>query len=170
MVAFAHTIKDITELKEAHNVLKKVNELLESEIEKRMAELKAANKQLLKEIDNRNRSESALKVSEALLQKQKSILEKKNIALKEIINQIESEKGKIKEEIKQNIDFLVKPVVDKLEIEKRNTQTVHLLRHHLEKMTSSFGKSITDRKFHLSSREIHICGMIKSGLPSKDIA
>ena len=53
-------------------------------------------------ITQRKKAESALKESEAMLRDQKLELEQKNIALREIIAQIEIEKRKIKDDITTN--------------------------------------------------------------------
>jgi len=45
-----------------------------------------------------------------------------------------------------------------------------LLEENLRELTSSFGASLTRRSLSLTPRETDICGMIRNGLSSKEIA
>ena len=47
---------------------------------------------------------------------------------------------------------------------------IDLLQHHLKELTSSLGRKLTKESLQLTPREIEICGMIKGGLTSKEIA
>ncbi len=154
----------------AEEELKKYREHLEEMVEERTAEIKAANERLKREIVERKNVESALLESEAKLQKQKSILEQKNIALREVIAQIEVEKRRIKEDIENNINIVVSPILEKLKIEKDTPKYVNLIQHHLKELTSSFGNKITKKSLKLTPREIEVCNMVKGGLTSKDIS
>ncbi len=116
------------------------------------------------------KGQDALAKSESKLQKQKSALEQKNIALREILAQIEIEKIRIKDDIETNANILIFPILEKLEIETANLKYINLLRHHLERITSSFGSKVTKRSAKLSPREIEVCSIIKEGARSKDIS
>ena len=150
--------------------LKRYREHLEERVEERTANLKAANERLKREITERKKAEQALTESESKLQEQKLALEQKNIALGEIIAQIEVEKRKIKDDIETNINIVVSPILKKLVIEKAPLKYVDLLQYHLRKLTSSFGSKITEKSLKLTPREIEICNMVKGGLTSKDIS
>ena len=170
LIAFVHTIKDITKRKKAEDALQKAHEVLERRVEERTAELVIANKQLKREIEERRQTEEALKESESKLRKQRSALEQKNIALREIIEQIEIEKRRIKEDMITNVEMIVFPILERLKEEKATIKSVNLLQHHLEGLTSSFGHRITEKSFNLTPREIEVCNMVKAGLTSKDIS
>ena len=116
------------------------------------------------------KGQEALVKSESMLQKQKSAFEKKNIALTEIIAQIEIEKKRIKDDIEANINILIFPILEKLKIKTANLKYINLLRHHLERITSSFGSKVTKKSIKLSPREIEICSIIKEGFRSKEIS
>ena len=45
-----------------------------------------------------------------------------------------------------------------------------MLQYHLEELTSSFGRKITEKSVRLTPREIEICNMVKGGLTSKEIS
>ncbi len=151
-------------------IVKRYREHLEELVEEGTADLKATNEQLKREIAERKKVEQELKESESKLQKQKLALEQKNIALREIIAQIEVEKRKIKNDIETNINVVVSPILKKLVIEKNPLKYVDLLQHHLRGLTSTFGTKITEKNLNLTPREIEICNMIKGGLTSKDIS
>ncbi|MEC4984369.1 MAG: transporter substrate-binding protein [Oscillatoria sp. PMC 1068.18] len=65
LLYYEGTVEDITERKEAEEALKKFNEQLESIVEQRTAALKDANHQLVREVGQRRRIETALRDSEA---------------------------------------------------------------------------------------------------------
>jgi PAS domain S-box-containing protein len=121
-------------------------------------------------ITKRKRAESALKESEALLRDQKLELEQKNIALREIIAQIEIEKRKIKDDIAANASTVLLPILEKFSADETTQKYVDLLRHHIQGLTSSFGGKISEIGNNLTSREMEICNMIKGGLTNKDIS
>jgi PAS domain S-box-containing protein len=97
-------------------------------------------------------------------------LTRKNIALGEMIKQIDYEKEKVKKEIAANIEELLIPTLKKLQLAGGPTKYVQLLERNLRELTTSFGLKITDKKNRLTAKEIELCNMIRSGLPSKDIA
>jgi len=125
---------------------------------------------IAKDITERKLAERALRDSEAKLIEQKLALEQKNIALREIIAQIEIEKRKIKDDIETNASTVLSPILEKLRGDKSTQKYIELLRHHIEKLTSSFGGKLRDASVNLTSREIEICNMIKGGLSNKDIS
>lgn len=125
-----------------------------------------------RDITERKRAEEALKDSEKLLHLQKKVLEQKNAALREILEQIEIEKQRIKNDVVSNVDNLLFPILQKLkaEISGIPKKYVELLESNLEELASSFGRKISQTTLRLTSREIEICNMVKNGLTSKDIA
>lgn len=168
--AFAHTVKDITDHKKAQDTLKKAHDTLEKLVEERTEELLNANKKLLQEIDERIKSEQALTESESVLEEQRKALQDKNMALREIIAQVENEKNKIREEITTNLERIVLPTLDKIKLNEHDQVYIDLLRKQLENLTSSYGNKITTLKYSLSPREIEICNLIKTGMPTKEIS
>ncbi len=160
---------------QAEKELKKYKSHLEDMVEKRTTELKAANQRLQQEIAERKKAEQELMTSELSLQKQKAALEQKNIALREVIAQVEMEKKWIKEDIEANIKTVIFPILEKLKIkivkDKKNAfKYIDLLLYHFNKLASPFGKELTGKIYSLTPKEIEICNMVKGGLTSKDIA
>ena len=140
-------IRDITERKKMEDVLKKAQVELESRIKERTEELARANEELLV---------------------QKLSLEQKNIALTEIVKQIEVEKSRIKDDIANNVNELLFPILAKLRIKGASSKYIDLLQHNLKELSSSFGRIITGKSIKLSPREIEICNMVKNGLSTKE--
>jgi PAS domain S-box-containing protein len=160
----------------AEEELKEYREHLEEMVGKRTVELEAANKKLQQEITERKNAEKKLMTSKLKLQKQKSALKQKNIALREVIAQIEMERKRIKEDIESNVNIVISPIIEKLKMasmaskDKYACKYVYLLLYHLKKITSSSGRKLTDQKLKLTPREIEICNMVKGVLTSKEIS
>ena len=110
------------------------------------------------------------KKAEKILQEQKKVLEQKNIALNEILGQIEIEKKQIKDNVITNAENLLLPVIQKLRLTGESRKYVQLLQKNLQELTSSFGTKLIERESRLTSREIEICDMIKNGLTNKEIS
>ncbi|MBI4650527.1 helix-turn-helix transcriptional regulator, partial [Candidatus Desantisbacteria bacterium] len=100
------------------------------------------------------------------------ILEQKNSALKEILEQIEIEKKRVKNDIYANIDKLVFPALKKLrkKTSPASVKFFDIIQNNLESLTSSFGYKITEKKINLTPREIEICNMINAGLTNKEMS
>ncbi len=124
----------------------------------------------LGKIVERTQAEQTLQSSELLLRRQKKALEQKNVALREVLLQIELEKKNIQDNIMANVETLLLPVLEKLKLQGVPAQYADLLEQNLKDITSSFGARVSSRKFSLTPREIEISDMIKSGLTSKEIA
>ncbi len=118
----------------------------------------------------RDMAKQALMESELELRKQKEALEQKNIALREVLAQIELEKKEIENNVMANVDMLLLPILEDLRIKEESQKHIDLLRSNLEELTSSFGRRISEERAKLTSREIEICNMIKNGIRSKEIS
>jgi len=120
----------------------------------------------------RREAEKALTTSMQELKKQEESLKDKNIALKEILSQIETEKEEIQQHITANIEKLLLPTLRRLKRNGGPTEKRHieLLEKNLANMTSGFTRAIRNRISHLSPRQLEICNMIKGGSKNKEIA
>ena len=126
--------------------------------------------EVARNVTTRKRTEEALKKSELKLQEQKRSLEQKNMALKEILEQIEIEKKQIKDDVVVNAERILLPIVEKFKGKGISRKYVNLLKQNLQELTSSFGRKLTEKNAVLTPREIEICNMIKNGLTSKEIS
>lgn len=122
------------------------------------------------DITERKKIEEVLKRSESELKKQKNALEQKNIALREIISQIELEKIRIKEEIEANMNLVLNPILERLKADRRFQKYADLIMHNINGMTSSYGINLKSNGKNLTPREMEICNLVKGGLVNKDIA
>jgi len=122
------------------------------------------------DITKRKQAEKALRGSEAELRIQKAVLVQKNAALHEILEYIEIEKQQIKDDVMANIDNVIMPSLEKLKLKGGVRKHVNVIEHYMEDMASSFGKKISEKSAKLTSREIEICSMVKTGLTNKEIA
>ena len=122
------------------------------------------------DITERKYMEDNLRKSESKLREQKSALEQKNIALREIIAQVEVEKNKLRENVIANVNELIFPVLEKIKLNRASNEYIDLLRYLLEKLSFSFGQKITKISYKLTPREIEISTLIESGLMNKEIS
>lgn len=98
-------------------------------------------------------------------------IENKNVALKEIIEQIEIEKKGIKEDVMLNVEEVLLPALKKLR--RKGTaldrKYIEVLEQNIKSLTSSFGRHVSQKRHRLSPREVEIANLIKSGVSSKEI-
>lgn len=139
---------------------------------KYFAENIAITLDLVDEAHDRELFQKALQESEALLENDRKALKEKNIALKELLNQIESEKNSIQHQFTDNVEKILLPIVDKLRRKASSIEKKYLdlLEKYLCETTSPFIGNLSHKFSKLTHREIEICTMIKNGLTSKEIA
>jgi PAS domain S-box-containing protein len=126
----------------------------------------------MRDITERKKAENALRESEEKLTEQNILLEQKNTALREIMNQNRDEKERIEKLVQANVDHLLKPVIEKLKGKGSllAERYISILEANLKEITSSFGNDISSRMLSLTQKEIDICNMIKNGFSSKQIS
>jgi len=118
----------------------------------------------------RQRLEHLVKERTDELEKQKIALEQKNIALREIIGQIELEKNKMRENILGNVDELIIPILKRAKLKGIGEKQIDLIEQNLKKITSSFGVTLSSKKLKLTPREIDICNIVEKGLTNKEMS
>lgn len=103
--------------------------------------------------------------------KNEEAIEQKNFALREILEQIEIEKKKIKDDIALNVEEVLIPALTKIRRKgtKLDKQYIDVLENNLKDLTSSFGMNVSEKRLKLSPREVEIANLIKNGLSSKEI-
>jgi len=165
-------LRDITERRRTEEEIKKYRNRLEELVIKRTGELTETVDKLEKEITERKRTEKLLQKSEKKLSEQNILLRDKNIALREVLKQVQVEKEEMEAHILDNVDRILLPLISKLKSEESHLsqQSLELLEKTLKKITDPFGSKISRDTFKLTRREMEICNMIKNGLTSKEIA
>lgn len=122
---------------------------------------------IARDITARKQTEEALKKYEIQLETQNKVLITKNMALKELISQIEQEKNKIKQDIVDHIEHEIMPLLSKTALKGRTGQYLTLIRKHLMEINSSLLSAQQDYNF--TPREAEISRFIRDGLTSKEI-
>lgn len=112
----------------------------------------------------------ALRQSKQELVEQARALEEKNAALRELIAHIELDKKDLKDRITANIEQVLLPSLEKIQVSNSRDTFIEQHRRALEDLTSSFGRRIADSRMKLTPREVEVCNFVKSGLISKEIA
>ena len=123
-----------------------------------------------KDVTEIYRLNSKIEETNIILKKQKKSLHNKNIALKEVIHQVEDEKKFLENKLKANIETFILPSVNKLKLLNNNGSQLKLLQDSIKNLTSDFGLKIRENKEKLTSREIEISNMVKNGLSNKEIS
>lgn len=104
------------------------------------------------------------------LLKNDALLENKNIALKEVIGNIEIERNNLRNIIKINIDDFILPELRKVTalVDDKNKIRLRKLEEEFRNIMNSFGVNLIG--LGLTHRQIEVCRLIKSGLDSRRIA
>lgn len=125
-----------------------------------------------RDISERKKAAEDLKETHTRLVTEQLTLTRKNIALKEILNQIENEKNQIKRRIQSNINTVINPLLNTLKskLGPDKIEYVNLLEDALNDIASPFISRLEKQRVGLTPRELEICNMIKSGMTSKQIA
>lgn len=110
--------------------------------------------------------------SEKELRAQRKALEEKNMALKEILAHVKSEKLEIEKKVTANANKLIMPILHKLRHNAgpENKRYLEMLESGIKNLTSQFGTSLENRATSLSSRETEICNLIRGGASTKEMA
>ncbi|MEZ5358216.1 MAG: PAS domain-containing protein [Candidatus Zixiibacteriota bacterium] len=143
--------RNITDRKTIENELIEAQKELENRVRLRTEELRDANIQL---------------------QVEREALQQKNIALQEILNQIEAGKQQMSAGIQANVDKIVLPLLESLEykIPEKSREYIQMLRKNLSDVTAPFMNSLEAKYAELTPRELQICGHIRNGMSCKQIA
>ncbi|KJJ84580.1 LuxR family transcriptional regulator [Candidatus Omnitrophus magneticus] len=104
------------------------------------------------------------------IHEQNGALKQKNVDLNDIMSQVESEKKHLKNNVTDNVERIMLPLLKRIKLKNESAKYLKLLQKGLEDIVSSFGASISQNKLNLTSREIEISNLIKNGLTGKEIA
>lgn len=123
------------------------------------------------DITARKEAEKELAESRLKLAAQNIMLENKNIAFREAMDQIRLEKERLEEKVVSNVELMLLPLLARLSGagNKKIEVVSKLLEDNLRSLTSSFGKRLSSSKPKLTPRELEICNMVRAGLTTKEI-
>lgn len=164
------TACDITDRKMVLETIRTARDQLEQAVKERTAELVTVNDSLKNEITARAHVEKALRKSQVQLQRQKRFLEHKNIALSEMLKQIEWEKHKVETNVALNSREILLPLLDKMQLSGASAKYIALLKESLKQLSTEFGGIAAHENSKLTPREIEIATMLRSGLANKEIS
>ncbi len=125
------------------------------------------------DITQRKKIEEQLKISRKVLSEQKKALEKKNLALSEVLNSVQAEQAKIRHRIVSQVKNTIRPLLYKMKMESPNLQYVRLMEKSLKEIVQAGTLPQTpldDPRLALSSRERELCLMIQGDFSTKEIA
>jgi DNA-binding NarL/FixJ family response regulator len=126
----------------------------------------------IQDITARKEAEEQLRQTSEQLDIERRALESKNIALREVLDQIEAEKEQLKQQFATNVEEAILPTLIRLKESSPPTQrrNFELLETELREVSSPFLNKIKSQFSKLSPRELEVCRLIKNGLTSKEIA
>lgn len=98
-------------------------------------------------------------------------LKEKNIALKEMLGQLEIEKKNLREQVVHNIEKLLLPILKRFKAQATSIEKKHIefFEVNLKDLTGTFGGIMTELR-NLTPKEIEICNMVRNGFRTKEIA
>jgi PAS domain S-box-containing protein len=111
-------------------------------------------------------------LAKVALEKANRSLETKNIALKEILGNIEAEQGKIGLRVSKNVEEGILPLVHSLKrgATRRQQRTIDQIESSLREIISPFVDELARAVKRLTPTEIRVCTYVKRGLAVKEIA
>jgi len=125
-----------------------------------------------RDLTEHKRAENELIKTGEELRMEREALEEKNIALREVLGQIEAEKTAIKQQIAANVERIILPSLRRFKDRCTKPQVKHIenIESSLQTITSPFTEKLRSDFSRLTPREMEICQMIKNGLQSKEIS
>jgi PAS domain S-box-containing protein len=124
------------------------------------------------DITERKRAEEMLRQTTRQLEIEREALERKNVAMREILDQIDAEKNAVKQQIATNVEQAIIPTLLRLKESCSPSQAriFEMLKKDLTEITSPFLDTLKTSFNKLSPREMEVCRLVKSGMTSKEIA
>ena len=124
------------------------------------------------DITDRKRAEDMLRQTTEQLEIEREALERKNIALREILNQIDAEKNTLKQQVVTNVEQAIVPTLLRMKEAAHPSQmrNFEILEKDLREIVSPFLDTLRNNYTKLSPRELEVCRLIKNGMTSKEIA
>lgn len=124
------------------------------------------------DITDRRRAEAELDRTYERLQVEQQALHQKNVALQEMVEQIQEGRRTTAAQIQTNLERIVLPVIERIgaRLDPQGREYLDLVRGSLSDILSPFASNLENQFKRLSPREIEICELIRRGYDSKKIA
>jgi DNA-binding CsgD family transcriptional regulator len=109
------------------------------------------------------------------LRRQRAALGRKNLALREVLEQLEEEKRHLSRRLRSAVSNVLLPLASRLRRRSLSPRSrdryLDLLEGHLKELASSSGeKGVAGLAPRLSSREVEVADLVRSGVVNKEIA
>ncbi len=101
---------------------------------------------------------------------QKSALALKDSVIREALNKIEQGSDDLKNNIIANVENIIMPIIQKLELNGESHHNIQFLRDNLLELVSTFGAKLAEKRIKLTHRQIEICNLIRNGFSNKEIS
>jgi len=128
---------------------------------------------IVTDITEQRQTEENLRKKDRKLRRQALSLQETNTALKVLIEHREKEKIALEKNILKNVDQLILPYVEKLELANLSAASHKYLaavKTNLKELVSSFATTMSSEYIALTPTELQIANFIKQGKTSKEIA
>ena len=124
------------------------------------------------DITERKIAEGKLDEAYERLQVEQEALTQKNIALQEMVEQVQESRRATAAQIQSNLDRVVLPILERVgtRLDPQGQEYLALARSNLSDVLSPFVSELESRFKRLSPREVEICGLIRRGYDTKQIA
>lgn len=124
------------------------------------------------DITDRKIAEGKLDKAYERLQVEQEALTQKNIALQEMVEQVQESRRATAAQIQSNLDRVVLPILERVgtRLDPQGQEYLALARSNLSDVLSPFVSELESRFKRLSPREVEICGLIRRGYDTKQIA
>jgi DNA-binding CsgD family transcriptional regulator len=143
-------------------------------IDEREQHLVSSTAALLADLLERKHMDQVLRDSTRSLERQTSELERKNVALREVLSQIEHEKRALLRDARAHVDTYVRPYLHEI---GEHDSADPFIRSRVDRIQATLATLFTadDRRLaelahRLTPREVEICGLIRGGLTTKEIS
>lgn len=127
----------------------------------------------LVDITELKRTEEALQKRGKELEDKTHELEELNAALRVLLKKREEDKNEMEEKVVANLENLVLPYIEKLkqcQLGPRDKTNVNIIETNLKDIITPFSHKLSSRHLNLTTRELQIANLIKSGKTTKEIA
>jgi PAS domain S-box-containing protein len=127
----------------------------------------------LVDITELKRAEENLQKRGKELENKTHELEELNAALRVLLKKREEDKNELEEKVVANLENLVLPYIEKLkhsQLGPREKTNVNIIESNLKDIITPFSHKLSSRHLNLTTRELQIANLIKSGKSTKEIA
>jgi DNA-binding CsgD family transcriptional regulator len=103
---------------------------------------------------------------------ERQALQEANTTLRIVMSRIEQEKEEIRRDVNTNVERVLKPILQALSLELSPSQQnyVKMLEKNMDDIASPFVSRLSESFRSLTPTEVAICGMIRNGMRTKEIA